>query len=164
MALTSEKCLEILCQVSDPEIPTLSIVDLGIVRDVAVESGAVRVRITPTYSGCPAMKMIEQSIVSALEATGEVRQVFVETVLHPPWTTDWITDEGKRQLKASAIAPPEEMAGDKLVFLPSSGKSVACPFCGSSDTELRSQFGATACKALYFCASCTQPFEYFKPF
>jgi ring-1,2-phenylacetyl-CoA epoxidase subunit PaaD len=135
----------VLAEVPDPEIPVVSVVDLGIVRDVSPE----RVTITPTYSGCPATLAIEQSVRAALDAAG-YRQVRIDTILSPPWTTDWITPEGAEKLRAYGIAPPDRSG------------AVACPQCGSSDVEEVSRFGSTPCKSQYRCLSCLEPFDRFK--
>ncbi len=159
MEYSREKVFELLAQVKDPEIPVLSVIDMGIVRDVEVNSsqGSVRVSITPTYSGCPAMKMIEDDIVQVLREAG-VASVSVDTVLAPAWTTDWLTAEAKEKLRQYGIAPPKSpvvtLGREKLI--------VACPFCASKKTERRSDFGSTPCKTFYFCRECEQPFEYFK--
>jgi ring-1,2-phenylacetyl-CoA epoxidase subunit PaaD len=136
--------------VPDPEIPVVSVVDLGIVRDVSVSDGAVEVSVAPTYSGCPATEVIEREIKAALEKQG-VEQVSVKRVLSPPWTTDWISDSGREKLRAYGIAPPAGMQ-----------KTIACPRCGSTDTSRVSEFGSTACKASWRCDACLEPFEYFK--
>jgi len=138
-----------LSEVADPEIPVLSITDLGIVRDVDCSDG-VTVSVAPTYSGCPATEVIEASVVAALEERG-VDKICVKRVLSPPWTTDWITEEGRNKLRAYGIAPPERR-----------DRPIACPRCGAEETELVSEFGSTACKASYRCTSCLEPFEYFK--
>jgi ring-1,2-phenylacetyl-CoA epoxidase subunit PaaD len=144
--MTSEAAIwTVLAEVPDPEIPVVSVVDLGIVRDVSAE----RVTITPTYSGCPATHAIEQSIRQALDAAG-YRKVGIDTVLAPPWTTDWITPDGRDKLKAYGIAPPER-----------SGE-VLCPQCGSAEVEEVSRFGSTPCKSQYRCRACLEPFDRFK--
>ncbi len=157
----------LLDDVLDPEIPVLSIRDLGIVREVRMENG-VEVVITPTYAGCPAMHVIEQSVRDALHAYGYA-EVRVITTLSPAWSTDWITPEGRAKLKAYGIAPPGAVrAGNAQViqFRPRAAVEAppACPQCGSVHTELLSQFGSTACKALYRCIDCREPFDYFKPY
>ncbi len=159
--MTTEKIYEILETVSDPEIPVLSILDLGIVREVKQDaaSGVVEVVITPTYSGCPAMDFIEVNIRAALEEAG-ISDAKITTTLSPAWTTDWLTESGKAKLKAYGIAPPVGSA-DKLSLL-GEKTEVECPHCGSTNTRLVSQFGSTACKALYQCKSCLEPFDYFK--
>jgi ring-1,2-phenylacetyl-CoA epoxidase subunit PaaD len=136
----------VLSQVLDPEVPVVSVVELGIVRS----ADETRVVITPTYTGCPATQAIERDIRAALDAAG-YRQVRIETVLSPPWTTDWITAEGRAKLHAYGIAPPVPR-----------GAEVACPQCGSTDTVEISRFGSTACKALWRCRSCAEPFDLFK--
>jgi ring-1,2-phenylacetyl-CoA epoxidase subunit PaaD len=147
--------MAVLEAVPDPEIPVVSIVDLGIVREVTRNPAAVA--ITPTYSGCPATAEIERSVRSALDEAG-FREVSVRTVLAPPWTTDWITDRGRDRLLAYGIAPPERGSGEASL-LPS---AAACPRCGSTDTNEVSRFGSTPCKALWRCLSCLEPFDRFK--
>ncbi|MBT8106685.1 MAG: phenylacetate-CoA oxygenase subunit PaaJ [Gammaproteobacteria bacterium] len=144
-----EQILDWLSEVADPEIPVLTITDLGIVRDVDC-SDAVTVSLAPTYSGCPATEAIERSVVTALEDRG-VSNVRIKRVLSPPWTTDWITPEGRDKLRVYGIAPPKPRDGP-----------VACPRCDSENTEIVSEFGSTACKAAYKCTDCLEPFEYFK--
>ena len=150
--------------VLDPEVPVLSVVDLGIVRDVREEDGVVVVDITPTYSGCPAMRVIEDDIRSALERAG-APAVRINTVFQPAWTTDWISPDARERLRAYGIAPPTGSAAVATELVPLMRREVAvpCPRCGSRNTEQRSEFGSTACKAIYFCAACSEPFEYFKP-
>ena len=162
-SLSREQALAVLDEVMDPEVPVLSVVDLGIVRDVTVEAdGAVTVRVTPTYSGCPAMQVIEREIVAALQEAGFAR-ARIETVYQPAWTTDWITTEGRDRLREYGIAPPgPRPASDELVPLLRALPSLACPFCGSRNTERKSEFGSTACKAVWMCHACRQPFEEFK--
>ena len=152
---------EWLGEVMDPEVPVLSVVELGIVRDVALRDDVVEVDITPTYSGCPAMKMIEDDIVAALALRGLPR-VRVRTVHSPAWTTDWMSDEAKAKLKAYGIAPPSPTREEELVPLMRRAERVRCPYCESPRTELRSEFGSTACKSIYYCTACMQPFELFK--
>jgi ring-1,2-phenylacetyl-CoA epoxidase subunit PaaD len=151
-----EQAWELLAQVPDPELPTVSVVDLGIARDVEYADGRLVVTITPTYSGCPAMREIETDVHARLsERFGEVE---VRTVLSPPWTTDWITDEGRRKLAGAGIAPP----GARMLPLLVHGRPAACPHCGSTAVEELAGFGSTACKALWRCTSCREPFEYVK--
>jgi ring-1,2-phenylacetyl-CoA epoxidase subunit PaaD len=160
--LTRERALEVLGTVPDPEVPVISVVELGIVRDVRVEpDGVIQVTITPTYSGCPAMFEIEQDVRSALLAAGATR-VDVRTVFSPAWTTDWIGAEAREKLRAYGIAPPGKAEAGGLVTLSRRRPAVACPFCGSTDTQLQSEFGSTACKAIHVCAACRQPFDEFK--
>jgi ring-1,2-phenylacetyl-CoA epoxidase subunit PaaD len=144
--------------VPDPEFPALTIADLGILRDVREADGAVTVTITPTYSGCPAMAQIAADLRRRLERAG-FRDVAVRTELSPPWTTDWITPEGRRKLSEAGIAPPGAHGGPVLVPL-----SVACPRCGSRNTRELSRFSGTACKALYQCQACREPFERVKEY
>jgi ring-1,2-phenylacetyl-CoA epoxidase subunit PaaD len=150
-----------LAQVSDPEIPVLSIVDLGVVREVAWQGGTCVVTVTPTYSGCPAMREIEQGIVAALAAQG-VHDVSVQTRLAPAWTTDWMSERGRAALRGYGIAPPAERAVDVSGISRRALPAVACPLCGSLDTRMLSGFGSTSCKALYRCNTCREPFDYFK--
>ena len=139
----------ILSQVVDPEIPVLTIADLGILRDVRLGAdGTLEVAITPTYTGCPAMRAIELEVAAALDRTGLV-PYRVTTILSPPWTTDWLSEAGREKLRAYGIAPPTP-------------GTPACPRCGSADTERLSEFGSTACKALYRCRVCLEPFDAFK--
>jgi ring-1,2-phenylacetyl-CoA epoxidase subunit PaaD len=148
-------------QVPDPEIPVLTIADLGILRDVQVDTdGCIQVTITPTYSGCPAMDAIGRDIAEACARHGW-HEVTVRRVLAPAWTTDWMTDEGKRKLLEFGIAPPGPRGGPGACPVLVS-RSVRCPRCGSPDTHEVSRFGSTACKALYACDSCLEPFDYFK--
>ncbi len=148
---------KILETVKDPEVPVLSVVDLGVIRAVALEEQQVTVTITPTYTGCPAMDMISMHIKMALNAAGY--QTTIQTVLSPAWTTDWITENGKQQLKAYGIAPPVGKSFDQTYL---ADLIVPCPQCNSTHTVLVSQFGSTACKALYKCEECKEPFDYFK--
>ncbi len=161
--LTKEKIYNWLSAVTDPEVPVLTILDLGIVRDVRVSeqegAPAVKVTITPTYSGCPAMDVIAINIRMALLSNG-ISNIHIDTQLSPAWTTDWMTDEGKRKLKEYGIAPPKRKAENELGLFEED--LVECPRCGSKDTQLVSRFGPTACKSLYKCLNCHEPFEHFK--
>jgi ring-1,2-phenylacetyl-CoA epoxidase subunit PaaD len=162
----SAEILRLLDRVLDPEVPALSIVELGIVREVTVDSDGVTVTVTPTYSGCPAMYEIERSIRETLIAH-DVGQVAIRTVHAPAWTTDWMSEAAREKLRAYGIAPPQGMAdADALVPLLGRARAAAipCPFCDSSDTVTRSRFGSTACKSLHYCNGCRQPFEHFKAF
>lgn len=152
MTTTHDKAaiLEILDTVTDPEIPVLTVRDLGIIRDIVLSEEGVEVVITPTYSGCPAMHMIEVQIQAALQEAG-IAPCKVRTVLSPAWTTAWISAEGREKLEKYGIAPPREQDDHP-----------PCPRCGDRDTRLLSQFGSTACKALWQCQSCREPFDYFK--
>ena len=156
--VSREQVLEWLSKVPDPEVPALSITDLGIVRDVVV-NGEVVVALTPTYTGCPATEVIEQSVIDALHEHG-VKDVVINRVLSPPWTTDWISDEGREKLREYGIAPPEPGASKRAML--QGDRAIACPRCSSVDTSLVSEFGSTACKASYKCKACLEPFEYFK--
>lgn len=161
-----------LAEVSDPEIPVISIVDLGIVRDVQVAvDGACDITITPTYSGCPAMQVIADAITDALRSRG-VAEVRLRNQLSPAWTTDWMSEEGKAKLTGYGIAPPAQQVIDISGLRPGAHAaisrraqprlSIACPNCGATHTEITSQFGSTPCKALYKCLDCREPFDYFK--
>lgn len=161
VSLTAEQAWQVLARVADPEIPVISVTELGIVRDVCADGDRVEVVVTPTYSGCPATEVIEQSIAAALREAG-AREVRIQTRLAPAWTTDWIAPAAQEKLRRYGIAPPGASARadeQPLAFVP----RVDCPLCGSRNTERLSQFGATACKALYRCRDCREPFEYFKP-
>lgn len=160
MEVSENQIWQWLEEVTDPEIPVLTVVDLGVVRQVDLSHEIPVIRITPTYSGCPAMNEIEQNIRARLLAEG-MEQLKIETVLSPPWTTDWMTEKGKQKLKEYGIAPPEGSSTDKSVLF-SKPKKVQCPHCGSRKTQMVSQFGSTACKALYKCTDCLEPFDYFK--
>jgi ring-1,2-phenylacetyl-CoA epoxidase subunit PaaD len=149
-----------LAAVLDPEVPVLSVIDLGIVRAVEEgDDGALHVVLTPTYSGCPAVEVIEAAVREALQPLGNVR---VLRRYAPAWTTDWISDEGQRKLREYGIAPPGRCAQEATVRIVPR-HSVPCPRCGSARTERLSAFGATACKALWRCIACREPFEHFKP-
>ena len=148
----------IAASVPDPEIPVLTIADLGILRGVTVDDGRVVVTITPTYSGCPAVEAIRDDVMSALADAG-FTDVVVRTVLSPAWTTDWMTDAGKQKLLEYGIAPPTGRRAAGPVAVP---LSVRCPQCGSLDTRELTRFGSTACKALYECRACLEPFDHFK--
>jgi len=154
-----EVLLSILSQVSDPEIPVLTILDMGVVRSASIVNGEVLVKITPTYSGCPAMDVIGDDIKTALEIAGYKSKV--ELVLSPAWTTDWITEKGRKALENYGIAAPLDEHADKEALL-GNKKRVKCTNCGSINTKLVSQFGSTACKALFKCEDCLEPFDYFK--
>jgi len=160
--VNTARAWEVLGTVPDPEVPVISVVELGIVREVTVDAeGAVEVVITPTYSGCPAMFEIEKDVRHALEAAG-ASTVTVRTVLSPAWTTDWIPASAREKLRAYGIAPPGPADRGGLVSLVRARPPVACPWCGSTQTTLQSEFGSTACKAIHVCGSCRQPFDEFK--
>lgn len=153
------KLIEILHKVSDPEIPVLSIMDMGVVREAVIKNGIVKVQITPTYSGCPAMDVIGDDIKKALKEAGYNSEI--ELILAPAWTTDWITPRGRKALENYGIAAPLNAEADKSVLL--EGKRlVKCTNCSSQNTKLVSQFGSTACKAQFKCEDCQEPFDYFK--
>lgn len=164
----TERAWEVLGGVLDPEVPALSVRDLGIVRDVIDHGEELEVVLTPTYSGCPATEVIEHNVLSAIEAEGlgPARSTLRRA---PAWTTEWITEEGKRKLNEYGIAPPHSVpaeAGTQSVPIRIFGRkadTIACPHCGSTRTEQTSAFGSTACKSLYRCLACREPFEYFKP-
>jgi len=152
-----ERALAALDTVTDPEIPVLTIAELGILRDVSERGDVVEVTITPTYSGCPAMHLITLEIEAALARAGIKARV--QTSLSPAWTTDWLTDAARAKLAAFGIAPPEHTASRRALF----GEAhPTCPLCGSADTELISEFGSTACKSLHRCRTCREPFDAFK--
>jgi ring-1,2-phenylacetyl-CoA epoxidase subunit PaaD len=150
-----------LSEIPDPEIPVISIAELGVLRKVELIDFKVVVTITPTYSGCPAMKTFEDDITSKLKENG-ITNFKVLTVHSPPWTTDWITEEAREKLKKFGIAPPIKGTADKGILFSSGSTSVECVQCNSKNTLLISQFGSTACKALYQCKDCLEPFDYFK--
>ena len=147
-------------EVSDPEIPVLSVVDLGVVRTVELTpKNECKITITPTYTGCPAMKTMEEDIISKLNEKG-ISSVEVSLTLHPAWTTDWLSENGKKKLKEYGIAPPENEIDKSVLF--AEPTVVPCPLCHSENTKMVSQFGSTACKAHYQCNDCMEPFDYFK--
>lgn len=154
-----QKLFEILESVSDPEIPVLSIMEMGVVRSAALVNGIVEVEITPTYSGCPAMDVIADDIKLVFKEKGY--EANVSLILSPAWTTDWITPKGRAALEKYGIASPLNAEADKEALL-GNKKVVKCPQCGSFNTKLISQFGSTACKALFQCEDCLEPFDYFK--
>ena len=153
--ITAQKIWQILETVCDPEIPVLTILDLGIVRAVKINNEEVEVIITPTYTGCPAMDMITMDIKMRLLENG-YKKIKVTSVLSPAWTTDWMSEAGKQKLKSYGIAPPYTRSDDTGELV------IECPQCNSTNTKLISQFGSTACKALYQCNDCKEPFDYFK--
>ena len=155
--MESSEIIEYLSEIRDPEIPVLSITDLGILRSVEILDEKVTVRITPTYSGCPAMDMIRDEIRASLMSHGVVN-FSIEQVLSPAWTTDWMTDNGKQKLREYGIAAPAKSG----CFLTAEDHPESCPHCRSTHIEMISRFGSTACKALYRCLDCKEPFDYFK--
>lgn len=158
--VTKEHIYDILEKVQDPEVPVLSIIDLGVVRDVLIKEDVLEVIITPTYTGCPAMDMIEVGIKSTLQDHG-FEKIQITTILTPAWTTDWLSEAGKEKLRAYGIAPPQGAAKSKRALF-SEETGIICPQCSSSNTDMISQFGSTACKAQYKCLDCEEPFDYFK--
>lgn len=161
MLKNSEDIYKLLDTIPDPEIPVISIVELGVVRDVKLaDEKNVEVIITPTYSGCPAMKQMEDDVRKKLSENG-FDTIKITTVYNPPWTTDWLSAEAKEKLQKYGIAPPEESTTDKS-FLTGKHKAVTCPRCKRKNTVMISQFGSTACKALYQCKDCLEAFDYFK--
>lgn len=151
--------LEILESVPDPEIPVLNVVDLGVIRDVEVVDKAVTIKLTPTYSGCPAMDVIGDDLQRAFAKEGYTTTI--QLIMSPPWTTDWITERGRKAMEEYGIAAPLDPTSDKDVLL-NNKKLVKCTNCGSLNTKLVSQFGSTACKAMFQCDDCLEPFDYFK--
>jgi ring-1,2-phenylacetyl-CoA epoxidase subunit PaaD len=151
---------EVLAGVPDPEIPVLTILDLGIVRHIVTDShGRLRIGITPTYSGCPATEVIHRMVREALDEA-DLADAVVEEVLSPPWTSDWLSPEGRAKLRAFGIAPPEQSVANPRHLLGQA--AIICPRCGSRDTQRLSEFGSTPCKAHYRCAACLEPFDHFK--
>ncbi|PIE08520.1 MAG: phenylacetate-CoA oxygenase subunit PaaJ [Rhodobacterales bacterium] len=148
--LTTDEAWAVLAEVPDPEIPAISLTDLGIIRDLVWKDDVLEVTVTPTYSGCPATSFINEAIVAALEAAG-VARVSLKQQISPPWTSDWLTEEGRRKLEAYGIAPPGVSKGPER-----------CPRCGSTEVERISQFGSTPCKAQWRCKACLEPFDHFK--
>lgn len=155
--VTKNDIWQLLEQVSDPEIPVLTIVDLGIVRQVELDGEECTITITPTYSGCPAMQVIEKGIEEVLDG---IVNVTVKSTLSPAWTTDWLSENGRNKLREYGIAPPENEVDKSVLF--AAPTVVPCPLCHSSNTKMVSQFGSTACKAHYQCNECMEPFDYFK--
>jgi ring-1,2-phenylacetyl-CoA epoxidase subunit PaaD len=154
----SARAWQAAASVVDPEVPCVTIADLGILRSVELDSGVAVAKVTPTYSGCPAVLAIELSVEAALREAGFDARV--ERVISPAWTTDWITEEGREKLRAFGIAPPEKASNSIRALF---GETIVhCPKCGSENTSRVSEFGSTACKALYRCNSCREPFDYFK--
>ncbi len=158
---TKENIYSLLSEIPDPEIPVISIVELGVIRDVRFSDDKnIEITLTPTYSGCPAMKQMEDDVKKKLTDNG-FENVKINTVYNPAWTTDWLSEEAKLKLQEYGIAPPEESTNDKS-FLTGKTKNITCPRCKSTNTHLVSQFGSTACKALYKCDDCLEAFDYFK--
>jgi ring-1,2-phenylacetyl-CoA epoxidase subunit PaaD len=157
-----EEIWKLLESIPDPEIPVINIVELGIIREVTLEHDTFVILITPTYSGCPAMQTIQMDILNTMHAN-EINNFKIETTYQPAWTTDWMSKEAKEKLRLYGIAPPNDFIKRKLnVMTGDQEEVVACPHCKSENTILSSQFGSTACKALYKCLDCLEPFDYFK--
>jgi len=165
VATGRDEIFRILSSVKDPELPFIDIVELGIVRDASVEGETVRVDITPTYSGCPAMDVIEREAREALHSHG-FGSVEIRTVFTPAWTTDWMSEETKQKFRDYGIAPPGPVGStggiEELVSLRRAPTAVRCPYCGSDNTVEKSEYGSTACKSINYCESCHQPFDSFK--
>jgi ring-1,2-phenylacetyl-CoA epoxidase subunit PaaD len=157
---SKESIFSLLSEIPDPEIPVISIVELGVIRDVIISGKDIEVIITPTYSGCPAMKQMEDDVRKKMHEQG-FENIKITTGYNPAWTTDWLSEEAKLKLQRYGIAPPEETTTDKS-FLTGKPKHVTCPRCKSKNTVMISQFGSTACKALYKCNECLEVFDYFK--
>jgi len=157
--LTLDAIWTALEDVKDPEIPVVSVVEMGIVREVAVDGDRVVVTMTPTFSGCPALRVMEDDIANRVRALG-VTKVEVRIILSPPWSTEWITEKARAKLKSVGLAPPPRHDGDLSLVLM---ELVACPYCDSKNTSIRNTFGPTLCRAIFYCNACQQPFEQFKP-
>lgn len=158
-ALTVEKAWSVIAGVKDPEIPVISVVELGLIRAVEVDGGAVQVTMTTTFSGCPALRMMQDEIRSSLLEAG-AQQVSIQVSHNPPWTTDDMHPSARQKLLEFGLAPPPRPAKDLDLVL---REAVRCPYCGSQDTQLKNSFGSTLCRMIYVCQSCRQPFEQFKP-
>ena len=159
LAVTEEQVWEALDEIVDPEIPVVSVVEMGIIRGVAVAGESVKVQMTPTFSGCPALQVMEREIEACLYQMG-FTNIEVEIVLNPPWTTEWIQPSARQKLKGIGLAPPPRHDGDFIAVLID---PVACSYCGSEHTTLKNSFGPTPSRMIYYCNNCTQPFEQFKP-
>ncbi|WP_457645591.1 1,2-phenylacetyl-CoA epoxidase subunit PaaD [Profundibacter sp.] len=156
--MTASKAWDVAAAVPDPELPCVTVAELGILREVVMDGDVAVARVSPTYSGCPAVQFIEEAIAEALRDAGF--QPRIERVISPPWTTDWISDGGREKLRAFGIAPPQKASNSKRALF---GETVVtCPRCGATDTEKLSEFGSTPCKAHYRCKACLEPFDYFK--
>ena len=160
MTTQEQNIIDEIKAIPDPEIPVITIEELGILKNISIQNNCLLVTITPTYTGCPAMQHIENDIKKIAEKNALAYTI--NTVLSPAWTTDWITESAKEKLRAYGIAPPETTTVNKAILLGKAKRDVKCPQCGSADTEMINQFGSTACKALYKCKECLEPFDYFK--
>lgn len=154
-----EHVWEALDEVKDPEIPTISVVELGLIRQIGTEGSKLLVTMAPTFIGCPALEVMTASIKHQMREIG-YEAVEVKLVFQPPWTSDWINSEGRKKLKMAGLAPPTKHGGRLEAAIEAPAH---CPYCESTDTELKNSFGSTLCRAIYFCNNCTQPFEQFKP-
>jgi len=159
-SILSDKLISEINNIPDPEVPVLTIEDLGVIRNIELLEH-LTITITPTYSGCPAMQYIEDNIKKVANANG-YENVIIKTVLFPPWTTDWLSENGKKKLIDYGIAPPLKSSINKGLLLSKDERTIICPQCKSNDTVMVSQFGSTACKALYKCNNCLESFDYFK--
>jgi ring-1,2-phenylacetyl-CoA epoxidase subunit PaaD len=157
--LSNDAIWKVLTEVADPELPVVNLVEMGIVREFAIESDQVCVTITPTFTGCPALHTMQRDIIERLERAG-IDNVRVEVTLTPAWTTDWITDEAREKLRKFGLAPPPKHNGDFELIL---AETVTCPYCGSQNTILKNNWGPTPCRIMYYCDQCRQGFEQFKP-
>jgi ring-1,2-phenylacetyl-CoA epoxidase subunit PaaD len=158
-SITVQGAWQILQQVKDPEIPVVSLVEMGMVRDIQVTGDTIDVTLTPTFVGCPALQVMQEEVHARLKEAG-AREVRVITSHHPPWSSDWITPEGRQRLKVFGLAPPTRHSGNlELVQI----ELATCPYCDSEDTSLKNTFGPTACRMIFYCNACQQPFEQFKP-
>ncbi|HLE50625.1 MAG TPA: 1,2-phenylacetyl-CoA epoxidase subunit PaaD [Anaerolineales bacterium] len=157
--LTTDTIWQILDLVKDPEIPVVSVVEMGLIRSVGLDGETVIITMTPTFAGCPALQVMQREITNRLHQGG-VREVRVQITFSPPWSTDWITPLARQKLKDFGLAPPPRHAGRIDLAL---STAVACPYCNSENTSLKNDFGPTLCRAIYVCNNCQQPFEYFKP-
>lgn len=157
-SLTVDQIWQALDSVKDPEIPVVSVIEMGIVREVAIHDSSVQVTMTPTFAGCPALRVMQTDIAKCLAGLG-VDQISITVALSPRWTSDWITEEARAKLKAFGLAPPAPASQINVFF----EEPAACPYCGSLDTELKNTFGSTLCRSIYYCHACQQPFEQFKP-
>lgn len=159
--LPVDEIRKLLEEVTDPEIPVLNIVEMGIVRDIHYDERNLIVKITPTYSGCPAMNVIEQEVIQKL-LDNNIQNVQVKKDYSKAWTTNWLTNKARKKLKEYGIAPPDDVSDESFMIDVQKTKIVPCPYCNSLNTKLQAEFGSTACKAQYFCNDCQQPFEHFK--
>lgn len=159
LTLKSDRIWEILEQVKDPEIPVVSVVEMGLIRNVGIDGDKVIITMTPTFAGCPALQVMKQAVEENLKDSG-AQEVEVKMTFSPPWSSDWILPEGRRKLKEFGLAPPQRHGGDVQAGLM---EAVTCPYCDSQKTTLKNSFGPTLCRAIYYCENCQQPFEQFKP-